>query len=30
VQATKVRDDLAGMVDAALEPAHISVWVKPG
>jgi hypothetical protein len=25
-----VRDDLAGVVLAALEPAHISVWVKPG
>ena len=25
-----VHDDLAGVVDAALEPVHISVWVRPG
>jgi hypothetical protein len=30
VDLDTVRDDLAAMVDAALEPAHISVWVKPG
>jgi hypothetical protein len=30
VDLDTVRDDLAGVVDAALEPAHISVWVKPG
>ena len=23
-------DDLAAVVHAALEPAHISVWVRPG
>jgi hypothetical protein len=30
VNLDTVRDDLAGVVDAALEPAHISVWVRPG
>jgi hypothetical protein len=25
-----VRDDLSEVVDTALEPAHISVWVRPG
>ena len=25
-----VRDDLSEVVDTALEPAHISVWVGPG
>jgi hypothetical protein len=24
-----IRDDLAGAVDQALEPAHISVWISP-
>jgi hypothetical protein len=24
-----VRDDLAGVVQQALEPAHISVWISP-
>ncbi|MGH3228705.1 MAG: hypothetical protein ACRDOA_09015 [Streptosporangiaceae bacterium] len=23
-----VRDDLAGVVQKALEPAHVSVWVR--
>jgi hypothetical protein len=30
VDLDTVRDDLAGVIDAALEPAHISVWVRPG
>ncbi|MFZ0189181.1 MAG: hypothetical protein WAL72_19800 [Streptosporangiaceae bacterium] len=30
VDLDAVRDDLTGVVHAALEPAHISVWVKPG
>jgi hypothetical protein len=30
VDLDTVRDDLAGVVHAALEPAHISVWVRPG
>ena len=30
VDLDTVRDDLAGVVDAALEPAHISLWVRPG
>jgi hypothetical protein len=30
VDLDTVRDDLAGVVHTALEPAHISVWVKPG
>jgi hypothetical protein len=29
VDLDTVRDDLAGVVHAALEPAHISVWVRP-
>jgi hypothetical protein len=30
VDLDTVRDDLAAVVHAALEPAHISVWVRPG
>jgi len=30
VDLDAVRADLAGVVDAALEPAHISVWLRPG
>jgi len=30
VDLDTVRDGLAAVVHAALEPAHISVWVKPG
>jgi hypothetical protein len=29
VELDAVRDDLARMVQASLEPAHISVWIKP-
>jgi len=29
VDLDSVRDDLAGVVNQALEPAHISVWVSP-
>jgi hypothetical protein len=29
VDLDAVRDDLAKMVQASLEPAHISVWIKP-
>jgi hypothetical protein len=29
VDPDSVRDDLAGVVNKALEPAHISVWVSP-
>jgi hypothetical protein len=25
-----VRADLAGVVQQALEPVHVSVWIKPG
>jgi len=27
VDLDSIRDDLAGAVDQALEPAHISVWI---
>jgi hypothetical protein len=30
VDLDSVRDDLAGTVDQALEPAHVSVWVSHG
>jgi hypothetical protein len=30
VDLDAVRGDLAGVVQAALEPAHISVWIRPG
>jgi hypothetical protein len=30
VNLDAVRDDLAGTVHSALEPAHLSVWVSPG
>jgi hypothetical protein len=30
VDLDAVRDDLAGVVQAALEPAHISMWIRPG
>jgi len=30
VDLDTVRDDLAGVVHAALEPAHISMWIRPG
>jgi len=29
VDLNSVRDDLATVVDQALEPAHISVWLSP-
>ena len=29
VDLDSVRDDLAGVVQQALEPAHISVWISP-
>jgi hypothetical protein len=28
VDLDSVRDDLAGVVSAALEPAHLSVWLS--
>jgi hypothetical protein len=30
VDLDTVRDDLAGVVHSALEPAHISLWIRPG
>jgi hypothetical protein len=30
VDLDAVRDDLAGVIGASLEPAHISVWIRPG
>jgi len=30
VDLDAVREDLAGVVQAALEPAHVSVWIRPG
>jgi hypothetical protein len=30
VDLDAVRDDLAGVVSAALEPAHVSVWIRGG
>jgi hypothetical protein len=30
VDLDTVRDDLTAVVDTALEPAHIGMWVKPG
>jgi hypothetical protein len=30
VDLDSVRDDLAAVVQNALEPAHVSVWVRPG
>ena len=29
VDLDSVRDDLAGVVHRALEPAHVSVWLSP-
>jgi hypothetical protein len=29
VDLDSIRDDLAGVVDQALEPAHVSVWIRP-
>jgi hypothetical protein len=29
VDLDSVRDDLAGVVDRALEPAHVSMWISP-
>jgi hypothetical protein len=29
VDAEAVRADLAGVVHAALEPTHVSVWLRP-
>ena len=29
VDLDAIRDDLAGSVQAALEPAHVSVWTAP-
>jgi hypothetical protein len=28
VDLNSVREDLAGVVDRALEPAHVSVWIN--
>jgi len=28
VDLDSIRDDLAGVIDQALEPSHISVWVS--
>jgi hypothetical protein len=28
VDLTAIRDDLASTVDAALEPAHLSIWLR--
>jgi hypothetical protein len=30
VDLDSIRNDLAGVIDQALEPSHISVWVSPG
>jgi hypothetical protein len=30
VDLDAVRDDLAGVVQAALEPTHVSMWIRPG
>ena len=30
VDADSVRTDLAGVIHTALEPAHVSVWLRPG
>jgi hypothetical protein len=30
VDLDSVRDDLAGVVHQALEPAHVSLWISPG
>jgi hypothetical protein len=30
VDLDAVREDLAGVVQVALEPAHVSVWIGPG
>ena len=31
VDLDSIRDDLAGVVQQALEPAHVSVWIsRPG
>jgi hypothetical protein len=30
VDTDAVRADLSGVVQASLEPAHISVWIRPG
>jgi hypothetical protein len=30
VDLDAIREDLAGVVQAALEPAHVSVWIRPG
>jgi len=29
VDLDSVRDDLAGVVHQALEPAHVSLWISP-
>jgi hypothetical protein len=29
VDLDSIRDDLAGVADQALEPAHVSVWIRP-
>jgi hypothetical protein len=29
VDLDSIRDDLATVVDQALEPAHVSVWISP-
>ena len=29
VDLDSVRDDLSGVVQQALEPAHVSVWISP-
>jgi hypothetical protein len=30
IDLASVRDDLAAVVDKALEPAHVSVWMRTG
>jgi hypothetical protein len=30
VDADSVRADLTGVIHTALEPAHVSVWLRPG
>jgi hypothetical protein len=29
VDLDSIRDDLAGVVHHALEPAHVSLWIRP-
>jgi hypothetical protein len=30
VDPDAVRADLTGVIHSALEPAHVSVWIRPG